>query len=251
MSTRVSSSRESTRPGSSASSAGTVSAARNAAVGKKMVLTWRMTDGAPRSLDYFAGSLIVTAIAMVIAGNVAMIAKHHLACRRPGDIGARVLPMLPTPDHGSFPSGHATSAVSAAMMLSEDDEWWPLYVVLAALVASSRIYVKIHHASDVAGGLAIGKQLERPAVVHRDRLMPGDSHAVAARGAGVIATRYSSVLISVGTPTFIGCQSSLYVTNSRARSASQNSIRSRALDRSRPVSCSTRLMRYRSVCLWQ
>ena len=33
------------------------SAARNAAVGKKMVLTWRMTDGAPQSLDYFGGSL--------------------------------------------------------------------------------------------------------------------------------------------------------------------------------------------------
>ena len=56
----------------------------------------------------------------------------------------------------SFPSGHATSAVSAAMMLSEDDEWWPLYVVLAAVVASSRVYVKIHHASDVAAGLALG-----------------------------------------------------------------------------------------------
>ena len=71
--------------------------------------------------------------------------------------------------------------------------------------------------------------------------------------AGVSDTRYSSVLISVGTPTFMRCQSSLssYVTSSRARSASQNSIRSRALDRSRPVSCSTRLMRYRSVCLWQ
>ena len=41
--------------------AGTVSAARNAAVGKKMVLTWRMTDGAPQSLDYFGGSLVVVA----------------------------------------------------------------------------------------------------------------------------------------------------------------------------------------------
>jgi undecaprenyl-diphosphatase len=56
----------------------------------------------------------------------------------------------------SFPSGHATSAVSAAMMLSEDDEWWPLYVAMAAVVASSRIYVKIHHASDVAAGVAVG-----------------------------------------------------------------------------------------------
>jgi membrane-associated phospholipid phosphatase len=56
----------------------------------------------------------------------------------------------------SFPSGHATSAVSAAMMLSEDDDLWPLYVVLASIVATSRIYVKIHHASDVAGGVAVG-----------------------------------------------------------------------------------------------
>ena len=56
----------------------------------------------------------------------------------------------------SFPSGHATSAVSAAMMLSEDDELWPLYVAIAAVVATSRIYVKIHHASDVAAGLALG-----------------------------------------------------------------------------------------------
>jgi membrane-associated phospholipid phosphatase len=56
----------------------------------------------------------------------------------------------------SFPSGHATAAVSAAMMLSEDDDLWPLYVAIAAVVATSRIYVKIHHASDVAGGVALG-----------------------------------------------------------------------------------------------
>jgi membrane-associated phospholipid phosphatase len=56
----------------------------------------------------------------------------------------------------SFPSGHATSATSAAIILSEDDELWPLYVGVAALVASSRIYVKIHHASDVAAGVGLG-----------------------------------------------------------------------------------------------
>jgi undecaprenyl-diphosphatase len=56
----------------------------------------------------------------------------------------------------SFPSGHATAGFSAAMMLSEDDELAPLYFALAAIVATSRIYVKIHHASDVAGGVALG-----------------------------------------------------------------------------------------------
>jgi len=56
----------------------------------------------------------------------------------------------------SFPSGHASSAVSAAMMLSEDDNLWPLYVAIAAVVATSRIHVKIHHASDVAAGAVLG-----------------------------------------------------------------------------------------------
>jgi undecaprenyl-diphosphatase len=68
----------------------------------------------------------------------------------------------------SFPSGHATSAFSAAMMLSEDDELWPLYFAVAVVVASSRIYVKIHHASDVAAGVALGLGL---GVLGR-RLMP-------------------------------------------------------------------------------
>ena len=63
------------------------------------------------------------------------------------------------PRTSSFPSGHATSAFSAAVILSEDDELWPAYFVLAAVVASSRIYVKIHHASDVAAGVMLGLAL--------------------------------------------------------------------------------------------
>ncbi len=38
---------------------GTIQAARNATVGRKMQLEWRLPDGAPRSLDYFGGSLVV------------------------------------------------------------------------------------------------------------------------------------------------------------------------------------------------
>jgi undecaprenyl-diphosphatase len=63
------------------------------------------------------------------------------------------------PRTSSFPSGHATSAFSAAVILSDDDELWPLYFAVAAVVASSRIHVKIHHASDVAGGVVIGLAL--------------------------------------------------------------------------------------------
>ncbi len=68
----------------------------------------------------------------------------------------------------SFPSGHATSATSSGTALSEDDELWPLYVAVAGVVATSRIYVRIHHASDVAAGVALGVVL---GVVGR-RLLP-------------------------------------------------------------------------------
>ena len=56
----------------------------------------------------------------------------------------------------SFPSGHSSTAVVAAMLLSEGSALWPLYWGVAGVVATSRIYVRIHHASDVVGGLATG-----------------------------------------------------------------------------------------------
>lgn len=60
------------------------------------------------------------------------------------------------PRSSSFPSGHASSALFAAGLLRDDDGLAPLYYALAAVVASSRVYVKIHHASDVVGGIATG-----------------------------------------------------------------------------------------------
>ena len=56
----------------------------------------------------------------------------------------------------SFPSGHATAAFSNAILLAEDDPLAPVYYALAIVVASSRVYVKIHHASDVLAGAGVG-----------------------------------------------------------------------------------------------
>lgn len=63
---------------------------------------------------------------------------------------------LRTPRSSSFPSGHASSAFTAAVVLAEDDPLAPVYFALAAVVAASRPYVKIHHASDVVAGAALG-----------------------------------------------------------------------------------------------
>ena len=56
----------------------------------------------------------------------------------------------------SFPSGHASAAFTAAGVLGRGDPLWPLYYGIAVVVSSSRVYVKMHHASDVVAGAAIG-----------------------------------------------------------------------------------------------
>jgi len=91
------------------------------------------------------------------------VIKSFFRRRRPATEGfIHVLP-LRRPRTSSFPSGHATSAFSAAALLSEDDALWPLYYGIAAVVATSRVYVKMHHASDVVAGAALGAFMGRAA----------------------------------------------------------------------------------------
>ena len=67
------------------------------------------------------------------------------------------------PRSSSFPSGHASSAFTAAGVLSQDDPLWPVYYAVAGIVAASRVYVKIHHPSDVVAGIATGVVLAKVA----------------------------------------------------------------------------------------
>lgn len=60
------------------------------------------------------------------------------------------------PRTSAFPSGHATSAFTAASVLSASTRAAPAYFALAALVAASRVYTRMHHASDVLAGTLLG-----------------------------------------------------------------------------------------------
>jgi undecaprenyl-diphosphatase len=61
---------------------------------------------------------------------------------------------LRRPITSSFPSGHATAAFCAATLLGGGG-WY----VAASAVAATRVYVRLHHASDVAAGAAFGLAL--------------------------------------------------------------------------------------------
>ncbi len=59
------------------------------------------------------------------------------------------------PISSSFPSGHAASAFTAAMLLA-DSPAAPFWFALAAAVAMSRVYTRMHHSSDVLAGAVLG-----------------------------------------------------------------------------------------------
>jgi membrane-associated phospholipid phosphatase len=66
---------------------------------------------------------------------------------------------LRRPRTSAFPSGHATSAFMAATLLSDGTHAAPAYFTLASLVAASRVYVRMHHASDTLAGAVLGLAL--------------------------------------------------------------------------------------------
>jgi undecaprenyl-diphosphatase len=115
-------------------------------------LTWTRALLFPRRRrDAVEISLALGLESALVNGPIKMLFRRE----RPQVSGARPH-KLRQPHTSSFPSGHATSAICAALLLSRRSKFWPFYWVLAALVAVSRIHVRIHHASDVVGGALVG-----------------------------------------------------------------------------------------------
>ncbi len=66
-------------------------------------------------------------------------------------------PHLRRPKTASFPSGHASSAAMAAVLLTNAVPggflvWW----TLSGIVGTSRIHARMHHATDVGAGFVTG-----------------------------------------------------------------------------------------------
>lgn len=86
--------------------------------------------------------------------------------KRPRPVAVAARPHhLRTPSTSSFPSGHASAAFTAAGVLSQrDPRLAPAFYAAAAFVATSRLHVKIHHASDVVAGAALGVVFAKVAI---------------------------------------------------------------------------------------
>lgn len=83
--------------------------------------------------------------------------KRAVARPRPSDAWGRPLAQVPLPDPFSFPSGHAAATAAVAGTLSLAHPAAALVAMpLAAWVAYSRVALRVHHASDVLAGAALG-----------------------------------------------------------------------------------------------
>lgn len=105
----------------------------------------------------------VIVLAMMLGAESLIVnqgVKRLFRRERPTQTGDDRLPVR-RPTTSSFPSGHASSAAFAAMVLSAWDGptvgmlWWKI----AAIVGISRAYVRIHHGSDVLAGAVVGTLL--------------------------------------------------------------------------------------------
>jgi undecaprenyl-diphosphatase len=125
------------------------------------ILAFSTPGGARRSLRLAA---LLGAESLIVNQGI----KRLFARARPTLTGDPRL-QVRQPLTSSFPSGHASSGFFAATILSRSSPTLrPLWFGLATVVAMSRPYVRIHHASDVVAGAIVGRALAEVA----DRAWP-------------------------------------------------------------------------------
>jgi undecaprenyl-diphosphatase len=103
------------------------------------------------------GVLLLTVVAVALADWAATAIKALSDRRRPFVRYPEPRVLVPRPHDASFPSGHAATSFAAATILSfAFPKAAPAFIVLAAAVAYSRVYVGVHYPLDVIAGAALG-----------------------------------------------------------------------------------------------
>ena len=93
---------------------------------------------------------------MFLINNICI--KHIVDRTRPYEVIQGLVPLGNLPDDSSFPSGHTaiSFAVSIVLLFTTKKRFGIPAVILAVLIALSRMYVGVHYPTDVLGGMAVG-----------------------------------------------------------------------------------------------
>ncbi len=87
-----------------------------------------------------------------------LILKNLVARVRPYDVNTDIAILIKKPLDFSFPSGHTAASFAAmtALFLAKMKKAWIAALVLAVLIAFSRLYFYVHYPTDVLGGAVVG-----------------------------------------------------------------------------------------------
>ena len=98
---------------------------------------------------------LVSTFSSLITGN--MILKPLVARLRPFTVNTAVELLIPPPADFSFPSGHTyASFASSTAILRNNRRIGSCALVLAILIAFSRLYLYVHYPTDVLFGILLG-----------------------------------------------------------------------------------------------
>lgn len=108
------------------------------------------------AIDRRLGLAVLAAVLM--SGIIVQALKRGFGRRRPWDIEAdKPLAVIKLPDPFSFPSGHSAAITAVAVTASLYRPMLaPFLLPVAALVAASRVMLRVHFIGDVLAGASIG-----------------------------------------------------------------------------------------------
>ena len=103
--------------------------------------------------------ILTAAVSMLLGFLITNLLLKNLVARpRPFDLYPVIQPLVERPHDFSFPSGHTCVSFAASLVYLRmlPRPWGAASVVLAAVIALSRLYVGVHYPSDVLGGFLVG-----------------------------------------------------------------------------------------------
>lgn len=103
-----------------------------------------------------AGAAMLIALALD-ATVCNMILKPLIGRIRPCDVNTAVQLLIARPTDYSFPSGHTAASFTATSALYFGrQKFWKPALILAVLIAFSRLYLYVHYPTDILAGAMIG-----------------------------------------------------------------------------------------------